>query len=148
MPARKITGEEWTWAKGILGQTGGSLQPLADGVGDDYKALLYARLRESEGQDIPVKQVGVAITTGVSGEADTAFISFPGELFTEIGMRIKTKSPFTRTYIIGLANGSVGYIPSRRAIGEGGYAVVTRRVDTEAEDIIVTNSLDLLERLC
>lgn len=147
LPARKITEEEWTWARGILEQTGGRLQPLADGVGDDYKALLYARLRESEGQAIPVKQVGVAITTGASGEAATALISFPGELFTEIGMRIKTESPFPLTYIIGLANGSIGYIPSRRAIGEGGYAVDTRRVDTEAEDIIVANSLDLLERL-
>ena len=75
---------------------------------------------------------------------DTAFLSFPGELFTEIGARIKAESPFARTYVIGLANGSIGYVPTRKAIGEGGYAVDVRRLDDDVESLILSQSLALL----
>ncbi len=140
LPAREVTTEEWTWANEILRRTGGEVQSAADGVGDDYKALLYAKLRAAEGRDIPVEQTCVAL-------GDTALISFPGELFTEIGVRIKAASPFAHTYIVGLANGSIGYVPSRQATKEGGYAVETRNVTADAEDIVVAQSLALLERI-
>jgi len=59
-------------------------------------------------------------------------------------LEIKGESPFARTYIIGLANGAVGYVPTRKAIAEGGYAVDVRRVDADAEDVILNQSLELL----
>ena len=43
LPGRRITDEEWRWAQEILAVTGGKVQGLADGVGDDYKAALYRR---------------------------------------------------------------------------------------------------------
>jgi hypothetical protein len=140
LPARKITDTELAWAQETLRQTGGIVRAVADGVGDDYNATLYKELRELQGSDVPVEQIGFAVD-------DTAFISFPGELFTEIGIRIKAESPFRRTYVLGLANGSVGYIPTRKAIGEGGYAVDMRRVDDGAEELIVRESLGLLREV-
>ncbi len=140
IPARKITDEEVMWAEQILEQTGGQVDASPDGVGDDYKAKLYKSLREVQNQDVQVEQLCFTID-------GTALLSFPGELFTEIGMAIKKHSPFEHTYIIGLTNGYVGYVPTRRAIKEGGYAVDTRRVDAEAEDIIMDNSLALLSKL-
>jgi hypothetical protein len=140
IPARRITDSELAWAEETLKQTGGAVQAVPDGVGDDYKAALYKELREMQGSDILIKQICFAVD-------DTAFISFPGELFTEIGAQIKAESPFHRTYIVGLANGTVGYIPTRKAIGEGGYAVDTRRVDADAEEVIVRESLSLLLRV-
>jgi neutral ceramidase len=140
VPARRITDEEWTWAQQILRQTGGKVAPLADGVGDDYKAVLYRDLRAVQDREVPIEQTCFAID-------DTAFITFPGELYTEIGMDIKARSPFARTYIIGLANGDVGYVPTRKAIGEGGYAEDTRRLDDAAEDLVVEQSLALLRNV-
>ncbi len=140
LPARKIPGEQLAWAEEILRQTGGKVQPLADGVGDDYKAVLYKKLHAVQDHDIPVEQVCVAVD-------DTAFISFPGELYTEIGMHIKASSPFRRTYVIGLANGHVGYIPTRKAVAEGGYAEEVRRVDETAEQVAVAHSLSLLTQV-
>ena len=137
VPARKISAREKAWAEEILKKTGGAVKPVADGVGDDYKSALYLRLLKVQHQAIPLEQVCLAID-------DYAFISFPGELFTEIGMRIKAESPFRHTYILGLANGYVGYIPTRRAIGEGGYEPETRQTDDSAEDIIAAQSLALL----
>ena len=140
IPIRKITDAEWTWAQNILKQTGGKIEVVADGVGDDYKALCYKRLRETEKEDIPVEQICFAV-------GNSAFISFPGELFTEIGMCIKARSPFRHTYIIGLANWTVGYVPTRKAIKEGGFAVDIRQVNADAEDIIVEQSLALLQKV-
>ena len=113
---------------------------MADGVGDDYKALLYQQLKEAEDRPTTIEQICLAID-------GCAFLSFPGELFTEIGMRVKSESPFQHTYIIGLANGDVGYVPTRKAIQEGGYAVDVRQVDAAAEDIIVTENLALVDKV-
>jgi len=140
LPARTITDHEITWAEQVLKNTGGKVRSMANGVGDDYKALLFKRLHGSENRVIPVEQTCIAI-------GDCAFISFPGELFTEIGMHIKEESPFSHTYIIGLANGEIGYIPTNKALGEGGYAVETREAGNEAEEIVAARSLLLLEQV-
>ncbi|MBN2552005.1 MAG: neutral/alkaline non-lysosomal ceramidase N-terminal domain-containing protein [Spirochaetales bacterium] len=140
IPSRKISEEEYRWAEKILEQTGGKIQPLADGIGDDYLAVLFKRLRGREQEENPAEQVCVALD-------DSAFLSFPGELFTEIGMEIKQASPFKHTYIVDLANGTIGYVPSRKAIGEGGYAVVTRKLDHSAADLVKEHSLALLREV-
>jgi len=140
VPPRRITESELRWAEQVLETTGGTVQALADGVGDDYKALLIKRLHESEDSEFEIEQTCFAVN-------DCAFLSFPGELFTEIGMHIKEESLFFHTYIIGLANGNISYVPTRKAIHEGGYAVDTRTVGDEAEEIIVSHSLELLEKV-
>jgi len=140
IPARKISDEELSWAKGILEQTDGQLQVMADGVGDDYKARLYRDLRESQDQDILVEQLCFAIDESV-------LLSFPGELFTEIGVKIKKQSPFEHTHILCPVNGYIRYVPTRRAIEEGGYGVDTRYADAGAEDIVTEKSLQLLRGL-
>jgi hypothetical protein len=45
----------------------------------------------------------------------------PGEVFVELGREVEEASPFKPTRTIGLTNGSMGYIPTRRACAEGGY---------------------------
>ncbi len=140
VPARQITDQEFAWAQEILKRTGGKVEFLADGVGDDYLAVLYAKLREVQDQPVELKVICI-------GVGDTAFLTFPGELYTEIGMHIKERSPFARTCILGLANGHIGYVPTAVAISEGGYAEDTRRVDAAAEGIIVQRSLALLRKV-
>jgi hypothetical protein len=140
LPGRRITDAEWSWAGDVLARTGGAVQPMADGVGDDFKALFYKGLREEGPRDLPVEQVCIAV-------GDCALLSFPGELYTEIGQVIKGRSPFARTFIIGLANGYTGYIPTETAVSQGGYAEDTRRGDAAAERIVIDQSLALLGRV-
>ncbi len=137
VPARQITDDEWSWAQRILAETGGKVQALADGVGDDYLAVLYRDLRARQDHPIVIEQTCVAI-------GETALLTFPGELYTEIGQEVKRRSPFKQTWIIGLANGHIGYVPTRVAITEGGYAEDTRGVDAAAADLIINHSLALL----
>ena len=48
-------------------------------------------------------------------------LAISGEVFTEIGLAIKKASGFKNTFVIGYANGCVGYIPTEKAFKEGGY---------------------------
>ncbi len=51
---------------------------------------------------------------------DSAFASNPAEFFCSLGMDIKRGSPFANTFVVELANGSIGYVPSEDAY-DGGY---------------------------
>ena len=54
---------------------------------------------------------------------EIALVGVPGELFTDIGLTVKRNSPVPFTMICGYANGTLGYIPSKAAVQEGGYEV-------------------------
>jgi hypothetical protein len=53
------------------------------------------------------------------GPLGLAFL--PGEVFVELGREVEDGSPFKPTRTIGLTNGSMGYIPTKRGYAEGGY---------------------------
>jgi hypothetical protein len=58
----------------------------------------------------------------------------PGEIFVELGREVEEGSPFKPTRTIGLTNGSMGYIPTRRAYAEGGYEAGYRSARYEPEN--------------
>ena len=140
MPYRNVSDEEVIWAKKVLAESKGEQITVADGVTDDYVAEIVMELLPKRGTTFPLELGGLAI-------GDWAFVSFAGELFTEIGAAIKKQSPFKQTYIMGLTNGSNGYFPSTKSIAEGGYAVDTRRVDPPSEQIITDAAVDLLKEM-
>lgn len=76
-----------------------------------------------------------------------AWVSLPGEVFVELGLAIKAASPFRTTIVAELANGSVGYIPTRRAFGEGNYEVVSSRVAEGSGELLVDAALGILREL-
>jgi hypothetical protein len=74
-------------------------------------ALVLARTRDRE----HTAQVG-ALRLGTFGLA-----TMPGEIFVELGREVEQGSGLRPTRTIGLTNGSMGYIPTRRGYAEGGY---------------------------
>jgi hypothetical protein len=77
-----------------------------------------------------------------------AAVTVPGELFCEIGMRIKAAAPFPYPFIAGYSNGSVGYLPTVEAYPEGGYEVTHAcRVDPGAGVMIEEEAGRLLGAL-
>lgn len=140
IPVRNMTSGEINWAKKIVEKSTGEAVTLRDGIGDEWTAKLFLELNRKKGTQTSMEMVGIAV-------GDTAFVSFPGELFTEIGKNIKKQSPFKHTYIIDLANGYAGYFPTKKAINEGGYEVEIRNHDVSAEEIIMKNSMDILKKL-
>ena len=78
---------------------------------------------------------------------EVAWVSLPGEVFTELGLAIKQDSPFPNTVIAELANGLLGYIPSRRAYAQGNYEVVSARCAEGSGERLVDAALKILKDL-
>ena len=61
----------------------------------------------------------------VVGLGEVVFVGVPGEMFASLGMAIRRGSPFRHTFVVGLANDEVGYIPDEQGYALGGYQVWT-----------------------
>ncbi|HMJ91727.1 MAG TPA: neutral/alkaline non-lysosomal ceramidase N-terminal domain-containing protein [Candidatus Acidoferrum sp.] len=78
---------------------------------------------------------------------EIAWVSLPGEIFVELGLDIKAKSPFKHTLIAELANGSIGYIPTRRAYDEGNYEPTSARCAKGSGERVRDAAIKLLREL-
>jgi neutral ceramidase len=87
--------------------------------------------------------VPVAITVARVGD-NVAFVGFNVEMLTEIGMSIKSGSPFKHTFIITHCNGSSGYLPPAELYKEGGYEVTSTRFEIGSAEMVVKKTLRML----
>lgn len=78
---------------------------------------------------------------------EVVFLGTPGELFTEIGMRIQELSPFENTFVCCLTNGGDTYFPTSSAYDEGGYETATSFLKKGGDDILVSGATKLFEKL-
>ena len=72
------------------------------------------------------------------------WVTFPGELFHEIGKNIKTMTHTRFPFIVGYSNGSLGYLPTQQSHSEGGYEPWATVFDPVAEKIFVKGVEELL----
>lgn len=85
----------------------------------DPKDMEWVYARELLGmKDIPLTQKVPLHAMRIGG---LGIVGLAGEVFTEIGLDIKKRSPMSQTMIIGIANGSVGYVATDKALDEGSY---------------------------
>lgn len=81
---------------------------------------------------------------------ELALVGVGGELFTEIGLKIKHNKIFRHTIIVELANGSKGYLPTKRAFKEGGYETMPteeNKIGEDVEEIILKTVNRLLKHV-
>lgn len=76
---------------------------------------------------------------------DIALWSAPVELFCEISMGVRDRSPFPHTFYFGYANGWLGYLPTRQAYHEGGYEIHTNPFTEQVEDDFTNRVLSYLQ---
>jgi neutral/alkaline ceramidase-like enzyme len=77
---------------------------------------------------------------------DNAFIAVPAEVFAEVGLRLKQLDG-PKTFVAGITNGYIGYLPSRNAYKTGGYEVVSSQCASDVEDHLVQGVQRLKETL-
>lgn len=77
---------------------------------------------------------------------DTVIWSAPVEMFCEIAMGIREKSPFKQTFYFGYTNGWFGYLPTAKGFDEGGYEPRTSPFTAQVENDIVTAVSGFLNR--
>lgn len=86
----------------------------------------------------------VPTTTTAVRIGDFMWVTFPGEMFHEIGMRVKQACPAPVAHLMGYTNGYIGYFPTRAAFGEGGYEPAVSHLDPAAEDTYLREVTRLL----
>lgn len=80
---------------------------------------------------------------------DLAIAAIPCEVFTEIGLGIKAKSPAERVFTVSLANGYNGYLPTPAQHALGGYETWRARssyLEVNASDEISRTVIRLVEQ--
>ena len=135
LAARKPTKEQLAYARAILAKP-------EDAPQYHKRERVYAN-RVLGLHDSP-DRVSVPLQAFRIGELGVCAILF--EVFVEIGLELKRRSPLGRTFAISHANGSHGYLPTVRQHELGGYEtwLGTSRVEIEAAPRIVTNLLEML----
>ena len=78
---------------------------------------------------------------------DTVLTTFPGEVFVEIGLEVKCRSTFPRTFVIGVAGNVTGYLPTGKAFSEGDYEVCGAKYSEDAAQVLIEATLKQIEKL-
>lgn len=80
---------------------------------------------------------------------DLAIGAIPFEVFAETGLQLKDEIPFDDSFIIGLANGHWGYLPTPAQHLNGGYEswITANRVEENSSELIVDEMLNLFDSL-
>lgn len=76
-----------------------------------------------------------------------AFVGLPAELFAETGLELKLESPFDPTFVVGAANGMVGYAPPPEHYARGGYECTTAywsKVAPSAAGMLADTGIELV----
>ena len=106
-----------------------------------YDNELIRLEQEPEERMVPIQALRIG---------DVGVVGLPGEVFVEIGLAIKRRSPFRRTIIAELANDWAGYIPTDVALREGSYetrlATVSKAPPGTAK-LWIDTAVGLLEQL-
>lgn len=103
-----------------------------------YRALDVAA-RAGKPQQVEVQAISIG--------RDAAWVGLPGEIFVELGLAIKARSPFRQTFVVELANENIGYIPDRRSYAEGNYEPESSRCAPGSGEKLVNTAAQLLADL-
>ncbi len=76
---------------------------------------------------------------------DLMWVSFPGEMFSTIGKRVKAACPARAAFLMGYTNGSIGYFPEQQAFAEGGYEPAVSHLAPNAQPVYMREIPELLK---
>jgi hypothetical protein len=78
-------------------------------------------LRERQATNEEAGSATLAIEVQILKIGEFVLVTFPGELFVEIGLNIKKASPYKYTFIASYSNGYIHYAPTEDALDAGDY---------------------------
>jgi len=127
----EITPGQTDWANRVQATVGTS-QPAP--FMDQVRAAKIIEIAARAGRPFDAEVQVIALGDQI------AFVSFPGEMFTQFGLNVKQDSPFPITITVELANGALGYIPNRQAYPQGAYEVESTRLKPGAGEILMDSA--------
>ena len=106
---RKASADELAQAKAVLAEK------------DDKKLPRLARYYAQSALDVDKFPDTVDVKLQAIRIGSMGIVSMPCEVFAEVGLELKRRSPLRPTFTIDLANGYYGYLPSPEQHALGGY---------------------------
>lgn len=100
----------------------------------------YSKIIEENKDTSPIKMPMQAIRIG-----ENVFVTFPSEVFTEIGLKVKQQSPYENTLILGVAGRFGGYLPTKEEYLEQGYASNGSPFAPGADDVMIDAARQLIK---
>jgi len=132
VPVHAHSSERSDWAKGILSKVNDKQLPPFMEMVEAY------RIADVEAHPDGFLDAEVQV---ISLGRQVAWVSLPGEIFVQLGLAIKDASPFAVTSIHELANGSIGYVPTRQAYSQGNYEVISARCGQGSGEMMVDSAI-------
>jgi hypothetical protein len=137
LPLRTYTPDEVALAEKAMEKMGTGEKPFMDLV----KAYEIMSFKARKPGKLP------ALVQAIRLGEDTALVGLPGEVFVELGLAIKTASPFANTMVVELSQDCPDYVPTRKAFAEGSYEVVCSWVEPGGGEMLVDSAVRLLKQL-
>jgi hypothetical protein len=142
LPLRDISDDEIVRARRTLAGEDVTQPPGIQRYANDeaYSGSILRLVERKKKRDFSRAEVQV-IRLG-----SAAFVGLPAEPFVETGMKIKLESPFDPTFVVGAANGMVGYAPPPEHHARGGYECTTAywsKVAPSAAGIMAETGIEL-----
>lgn len=78
---------------------------------------------------------------------DLAIVGLPGELFVELGLEVKKRSPFKNTVFIELTHSHIAYVPTKEAFRQGSYETINSRLQPGGGEALAEAALNMLNQL-
>jgi hypothetical protein len=138
LPLPKLEPDAGAKAQAIASKFGKPSQPPFLEMVDALKIL---DVIERDGRPLEAEVQVIALGDEI------AWVGLPGEIFVELGTAIKKASPYRHTIVVELANGSINYVPNRKAFGEGAYEVISARCAPGCGEILADTAIRLLTSL-
>jgi len=132
---RRPSAEQLAWAK----------QTLAKGGKPDIP-YVYARRFE----DLARGAASVPTPLQVLRIGDVCIGSLPNEVFCEIGLEVRKRSPVQPAFLVSLAHGYFDYLPTPKQHELGGYEtwLATNRLEPKASDKMLGALLEMAAEVC
>ena len=121
--------------------------------GEDEGARRFARRRYDPEEEAVRTRGKTSCPVEVQGITfgDAVFCAHPAELFVELGLEVRRRSPFPVAFMASLTNGYCGYVPTAEAFELQGYethrTVYTSRLEKGAGQRIVEATVGVMESL-
>jgi neutral ceramidase len=138
LETRRPTPKLVDWARGVLARPEGA--PSIHPRERIYAERTLRMVDMPPRIDIPLQAVRIG---------DLALVAIPFEVFVEMGLELKAKSPFPGTFAVSIANGAYGYLPTVAHHELGGYEtwLGTNQVEVQTAPKIVDMLLQMLAQL-
>jgi len=151
---RAVERSEAVLASGVISKFGKPNSPAFADVVSAWRVLDLVRYqggletRHKSTTTVPLTDDGLALESEISVIAfgdQMALVGFPGDAFVELGLGIKLNSPYPFTIVTEQSgNGTISYMPNKKAFPEGQYEVNSARYSSGGGEILVDAAIETL----